>query len=678
MVYQTVREVFTLATSKQTYTMGVAGDFNTSRPVEILDANYVQSTLETPIKLITDHQWAAIPIKNMSGIPQKLYVDGASTLQNLNFWPYPAAGNQVVIYSKKQLSSIALIGDTLDFPPGYKKALKYNLAGELALEYGKTINPVLGAIAAESKAAIARKNKRPIYMSPDITTSRKRRYRMETGEQMKFPGFIGPAYTVASLNVDCQRCVNLYPVLNEMGKGKADEIAYLLGTPGLELLATVGSGPIRLVHFDGTKSDPLNPTTRAFIVSGNEVYKFLNVAGTWTATLLGTLDTSVGTVKAASETTDLGQTVFVDGANQYLFKKTTISESFGTFASFSLAILDDPPTGVIFVDGYFIYCNGTNQFYVSNVNELEVDPLSFASAEGDPDNIISIISNRRDIILGGERSIELWINSGDADFPFTRASGGFIEKGISAKYSLAKADNMFFWLGRDAAGQGVVYAGQGLNPERISTHAIEQAIAGYADMTTAVAYTYQEKGHTFYVLNFDEATWVFDLASKLWHERAYLLDGNLIRHRAQYHAFIPEFGIHMLGDYENGKVYQYNDEYYFDDTAPIKRLRTSPHVSQDEKNIFGSKFQLVIESGVGLDGTTQGTDPQVMLQLSKDGGHSWENERWVSMGKIGQRVCRAIWRRLGVFRDLVVRVAITDPVKVVMISADIEIELGEH
>jgi hypothetical protein len=495
---------------------------------------------------------------------------------------------------------------------------------------------------------------------------------------MKFPGFIGPAYTLPSLNVDAQRCVNLYAAMNEMGKGKADEIAYLLGTPGLEALATVGDGPIRCVHFDQTLSAPLNPTTRVFVVSGNEVYKFLYVAGVWTPTLLGTLDTSVGTVKAASNTSDLGQTVFVDGANQYLFKKTTLSETFGDFTSFGYAVLDTPPTGVIYVDGYFVFCNGTNAFYVSDVNSLNVDPLSYASAEGDPDSIVAIITNRRDLWLLGERSIELWVNVGAADFPYARASGGFIEKGCVAEDSVAKIDNMVFWLGRDAAGQGVVYAGQGLNPERISTHAIEHAINGYDDISSAVGYTYQSNGHAFYVLNFDEATWVFDLATKLWHERAYLSDGVLQRHRAQFHAFIPEFGIHMLGDYEDNRIYQYNDNVYTDDGDPIKRLRTSPHVSQDERNIFCNEFQLVIESGVGLDGVTQGTDPKIMLQLSKDGGHTYGIERWTSMGKIGQRLCRVIWRRLGVFRDLVVKVEITDPVKTVFISANIELEVGDH
>lgn len=494
---------------------------------------------------------------------------------------------------------------------------------------------------------------------------------------MKFPGFIGPAYTLKSRNVDCQRCVNLYPEINEMGKGKADEIAYLRGTPGLEKLAEVGTGPIRLVHFDGTKQDPDNPTTRVFVVSGNEMYRFENLAGTWTSTLLGTLDTSVGTVRAASNTVDLGQTVFVDGTNTYLFKKTPSDEDFGTYESFDLEKLDNA-THVIYVDGYFICCNGTNQFYISELNGLNFAALNFASAEGDPDNIIAVISNRRDLWLLNERSIELWINTGNADFPYDRASGGFIEKGIAAKYSVAKIDNMVFWLGRDNFGQGVVYAGQGLNPERISTHAIETAIQGYADISTANAYTYQSGGHAFYVLNFAEATWVFDLSTKLWHERAFLNDGTLERQRPQYHAFIPEYGIHMLGDYANNKIYQYNDDYYFDDEDYIKRLRTSPHASSGEKNLFCSRFQLTIESGVGLDGITQGTDPKVMLQISKDGGHSYGDEIWTSMGKIGQRLARCIWRRLGVFRDVVFKVEITDPVKVIMISAEIDLEMGNH
>lgn len=491
---------------------------------------------------------------------------------------------------------------------------------------------------------------------------------------MRFKGFIGPAYTLKSVNVDAQRCVNLFPEMNEMGAGKESEIASLISTPGLLKISNVGFGPIRLVHLD-----PLN---KIFVVSGSEMFKMNYIsAGVWTSTKIGNLETSTGLVVAASiQIGANAKTVFVDGTNNYVFSFT--SPSTETFSTFSVAGLSPVlgATHVVYIDGYFIFNTaGSNIFYVSDLNSLSVSALSFASAEGNPDSIVSIIANHRDLWLFNESTTEVFTNTGNADFPFERIQGGFIEKGCVAKFSVAKIDGIIFWLGRDASGQGIVYAAQGMSPQRISTHAIENSIQSYANMSAATAYTYQSGGHVFYVLNFPEATWVYDLNTKLWHERAFTNLGALERHRVDVLAFIPQYGIHMVGDYANEKVYQFSETTYSDDTAEITRLRASPHISNGNLKLFCSEFTLDMETGVGLD-TGQGSDPQVVLQYSDDGGHTWSNEAWTSaggkIGGIGDFKKRVIWRRLGSFRDRVFRVKITDPVKVTLIGADMDIEGG--
>jgi hypothetical protein len=88
---------------------------------------------------------------------------------------------------------------------------------------------------------------------------------------------------------------------------------------------------------------------------------------------------------------------------------------------------------------------------------------------------------------------------------------------------------------------------------------------------------------------------------------------------------------------------------------------------------------LLTESGTELllaDSGTQGVDPQVMLRFSDDGGHTWSNERWASMGRIGQYSKRVIFRRLGMttkLRDRVYEVSGTDPVKIVIVGAELAI-----
>lgn len=491
---------------------------------------------------------------------------------------------------------------------------------------------------------------------------------------MRFKGFIGPAYTLKSVNVECQRLVNMYPELNELGTGREGEVAHYLSTPGLELLIEVGTGPIRLVEED--------PQGRIFVVSGTKLYNVAFSGTVWSSTELGTLNTSNGSVRCASNLLANGDciTVFVDGTDSYTFENVSDVESFDDYAGRSYSQVDGA-THVENIDGFFVFNkSGTNQFYVSEWGSFSVDPLDFASAEGDPDNIVAIVKNARDLWLINERTTEVFTNVGNPDFPFERVQGGFIQIGCVAPYSVAAIAGAVFWLGRDKSGQGVVYAASSTQPQRISTHAIENVISQYAVdvLATADAYTYQDGGHTFYVLNFPESTWVFDLSTKLWHERAYNNEGVLERHRAQHHSFVSQYGFHLVGDYEDNRIYQMTNDYYKDDDQPIVRLRTAPHVNSELKRLFFKSLQLDIETGKGLSGGVQGEDPQAMLDWSDDGGHTWSNEHWASCGAIGNYKARVIWKRLGSARDRVFRVRISDPIKVVMLGAELDVEKGAH
>jgi len=472
---------------------------------------------------------------------------------------------------------------------------------------------------------------------------------------MNYDGFIGPSYTVDSVNIDAQRCVNLYPKINEMGKGKSSQVAALIGTPGLSLAVTIGDGPVRGI-FRGSNGF-------LYVVSGNKLYyvNSLNVAQE-----LGTLLTSTGNVDFADNGATL---VIVDGDNGYwhTFSSTTITRFVGAEWLGS--------TKVNFVDGYFLFNDpDSSKFYISNLNSVDLDILDFSTTSGSPDNIIATLVNHREVWLFGSDSVEGWFNSGNPDFPFERIGSGFMEMGCAAAFSVEKIDRTTFWLGNNKEGNGIVYAAQGFNPQRISTHAVELAIQSYGDISDAKAYTYQENGHSFYVLNFTSAntTWVFDTTTRLWHERAYLTGGEFQRHRANNHAFAYEK--HYVGDYDNGKLYIMSSDYYSDAGDEIRRLRTAPHLSQSLKRISHYSFELEIERGVGLTGITQGEDPKVMLQFSDDGGHTWSSEHWRDLGAISNRKQRIIWRRLGVSRDRIYRVAISDPIKISLIGAELELE----
>lgn len=457
--------------------------------------------------------------------------------------------------------------------------------------------------------------------------------------------------------------MNLYPEVDELGTGKEREVMALVPTPGLLIFAAIGTGPHRgswtTMSGDG------------FVVSGNTLYK---VASDKTYASIGTLRTTVGQVSMADNgflaNGSPNQLVIVDGLNGYWVDLSTYAFSQITDPAFFGSSL------VSFQDGRFIFINpSVPQFYISDINDVTFDASNFFQTTNTAGKLVGHISVHRDLWMFGELGTQIFYNSGDI-FPFAMIEGTFMEYGCAAKFSISKISNTVFWLGRNKEGQGMVFMANGYAPQRISTHAVEFAIKSYGDVSGATGFSYQDNGHSFYVLNFPTAntTWVFDSRTMMWHERTYLNNGQEERHRASCHMFA--FNKHLVGDYQNGNLYELTDSVYSDNGAPISKRRTSPHISDDMKWTFYNSFQLDAEVGVGLDGTQQGTDPQVMLRFSDDGGHSWSDEIWSSLGQIGHTRHRARWTRLGRSRDRVWDLKITDPVKTVLIGAELDVMQG--
>ena len=471
----------------------------------------------------------------------------------------------------------------------------------------------------------------------------------------QFP-FVGGSYTARSAAFDAERCVNLYP---ETGSPISKSVVMLLGTPGKRLWSTLAGGNVRgLLRFTAALG---------VAVVGTNVYT-VNTSGV--GSLVGSIDNASTPVSMASNGTKV---MIVTGPKAYILTPTT-----GVLTP----VINTAFTGadtVQFIDGYFIFNKtGTGQFQITGLYDTTIDGLDFATAEGAPDLLMSLLVDHREVWLFGETSTEVFFNSGNVDFPFERINGAFIEQGCAAKFSPAKMDNTVYWLTSDERGQGTVQRAQGYSPQRVSTHALEFALSQMSRIDDAVAYTYQQEGHSFYVLNFPTAqqTWVFDAATNLWHERAWRdpASGALKQDRAICQmAFAGET---IVGDWETGNLYALDLDYFTDNGDPIARIRACPHISSSGyRQQFFASLQVDMQTGVGLT-TGQGSDPKAMLQWSTDGGYSWSNELWASIGKIGERRARVKWRRLGRSRDRVFRVTITDPVRVAIIGASVQLSEG--
>ena len=334
-----------------------------------------------------------------------------------------------------------------------------------------------------------------------------------------------------------------------------------------------------------------------------------------------------------------------------------------------------------YLDGYFVFNEPNSQkvWVTSLLDGTSIDPLDFASAEGAPDQLISVNVDHREAWLFGTGTTEVWYNAGTADFPLQRIQGAFNELGCAAVYSVAKIDNTLIWLGSDARGRGIVYQANGYRGERISTHAIEFAIQNYSTISDAVAYSYQQEGHKFYVLTFPtaDATWVYDTITGAWTERAGLTNGVFTRHRSNCQMNFNNQTI--VGDYEDGRIYAFDLDVFADDDRPQKWLRSwraLPAGTNNLRRTAHHSLQLDCQSGVGIN-NGQGSDPQAMLRWSDDGGHTWSREHWTSLGAIGRYGQRVFWRRLGMtlkLRDRVYEVSGSDPTKIVIMGAELIID----
>lgn len=302
---------------------------------------------------------------------------------------------------------------------------------------------------------------------------------------------------------------------------------------------------------------------------------------------------------------------------------------------------------VSLVTGGFVYT-------VDFVHGYAFDPLDIAGKTGAADNIQCLAAIHGELWLIGELTSEIWANTGAADFTFGRIQGAFINHGCVAPYSLSQQDVSLFWLTQDRQGNAIVAMSSGYAVERVSTHAIEAEFQSYSKIDDAIGYCHQIDGHAFYILNFPTAnkTWAYELASKQWHERG-SLDGNGVLNRHRGNSFAFAYGEGHVGDFQNGTLYVFDQNYYFDGTTSIPRIRTLPHlVGQDSNRVEYIRFVADVEVGQ-TPGTTPDNPPMISLRWSDDRGATFGNPVLRPMGATGEYLVSPQWRKLGIARDRV-------------------------
>ena len=404
-----------------------------------------------------------------------------------------------------------------------------------------------------------------------------------------------------------------------------------------------------------------------YFVSGSYLY---SIASTGADTTIGEI-TGTGGVSMANNGTKL--CIVVPGGNAYVYDGATLSQ------------ITDPDyrasDTVVFKDGYFVFTasDGT-VFFNSALNDpSDIDPLDFGTAEINPDKIVAAHVNHNELFILGEETIEIFQNIGGSGFPFQRIQGANIQKGCYAKFTPVEFDNTFMFVGgglNEKAGIWRVVSSQ--SAQKISTDAIDHAIQKFTDdeISNAFSFTFTTNGQFIAAFTFESSiipsvTFCYNATSQKWFQ----LQSGIDDDRWRVNAIVNAYGKLLCSDSNDGRI-GYLDNIFEEYGETIYRERTSQPFNQGNVSQYWPEIELTMETGVGLT-TGQGSDPQIRMSFSDDGGRTFSAEQTRSFGKVGEYKKRAIWRRNGrVPSNRVLRFTMSDPVKSNVIRLDGVLEQG--
>lgn len=453
-----------------------------------------------------------------------------------------------------------------------------------------------------------------------------------------------------SANVSSQTRINMFA---EMQKDGEKTRMALYGRAGRNLFTTFGDTPGR---------GGITVGERFFAVHRGTLWE-INNAGAQTSR--GTISTTSGRVDMSTD----GDVILIStGTNLYTFTLAT-----NTLTQVADADASQAANTNTWIAGNFITDQGSGDEFQISPDGTNWDALDAAAAESAPDGLVRVFADHGELCLLGQATSEFWGVTPDVDFPFAPVRGSTIEYGLAARWSLCKYNDSLAGLFKNRMGQVQVMRLQGYTPVPISNPELDSIINGYTTVSDATAFSRMQGGHPFFQINFPTAgaSWEYDALTGLWGPVQYSLLG--ARDRGE--ICLDYLNKPRLFDYSNGNIYTIDPTVYTDNGDAIRSVLISRHFFADYNRVTVNRLFVDFEAGVGL-ATGQGSDPQVMLRVSRDGGHSWGNELRATMGRIGEYSKRAEFRRLGTARDFVFELSITDPVKRVIVGAGLDYSPG--
>lgn len=446
--------------------------------------------------------------------------------------------------------------------------------------------------------------------------------------------------------VSRERLVNMYP---QMEPPSAAEPVVLKLSHGISDFATCGTGPIRGIHTMGGVP---------YVVSGADLY---SVSSAGVATHLG--GGILGTAPVAMDDNGL-ELAIVNGLAGYLYSVS------GGFVAIGDVDFQNGAKSVTNLDGFLAFdWPGTGKFFVSaSVNGASYPALAYGTAATKSDLVVAVRNVLQRLLIMGQKSIEMWANVGLANMPFERIPGAVSPRGIAASGAHTEEDGKLYFIGEDKAAYRLMDISAA---EKISTAAMEEAWASYAKFDDVFMFSYRFAGHAFVVVTFPTvpATWVFDVSTGVWHERTSRDATGQLHARWRVNCAAVAFGRVLVGDSFSGKVGYLDDDVFTEFGQTMLGELITPPIHGKNKRVFQQELVLDLDAGRALS-TGQGSDPQVMVDISDDGGQTWTGPQlWGSAGQIGEHTKQLYWHNLGSFYKRAFRFTFSDPIRWTIIAA---------
>lgn len=388
----------------------------------------------------------------------------------------------------------------------------------------------------------------------------------------------------------------------------------IIGSDGLDTLATMDDEGWRASIEIG-----------AYMVAvvGRSVYRVDSGGG---STRLGGIPTTGPVFLAVNRRDDPQVGVFSDGL---LYVIDT--------SDWSYTQVDDPDlqpgNSFDILDGYGIVTTISGAFQISSLDDFTAwDALEFASNEFQPDADVCVAVREGEAVFFGTRSTEWWRNTGDADFAFANGRVAAKEFGCLCAGSVCKVDGTLAFIAHD----GTVRLMRGYEGQEIGIPSVHRAIASVVPSTIRSFTWWNEAGHKFYALSSPGRwTWVYNLTTGKWHERESKRGGvNLGSWRVgTMQRFLNRW---YAGDIDTGELYEMSPDTFAEGDDPLVMTVQTPPIHGDPQRLQIGRVFLQIIPGVGLaTGEDQDITPEIMVQWSDNGGHTWSSEERIPLGALG-------------------------------------------